>query len=254
MEISVLARQALLCGHIIAFALAFATILNEDARLLRAKRIDSASVLASAKSVKWLLLALWATGVPMVLMDVGTNVFLLTDRPKLLAKLIVVGVLTLNGILLHLVVFPMITRKPKNFDKAATLAATVGAVSTASWLYAFFVGASRVVAPYFTLHDFAVLYLWVLAIAVAVAILVVRDRLERSLKISYSTNTPGNQEFGVSVALLEAEIARLALTDIQRRLRTQNSARQPSARELSSVGVRNRTAVASGRRAARWRA
>ena len=40
MEIIVIARQALLYGHIIAFALALATILKEDVRLLRAQRID----------------------------------------------------------------------------------------------------------------------------------------------------------------------------------------------------------------------
>lgn len=35
MEISVIARQALLYGHIIALALALATIIKEDVRLLR---------------------------------------------------------------------------------------------------------------------------------------------------------------------------------------------------------------------------
>ena len=111
MEISVLARQALIYGHIIAFALALATILKEDMRLLRAKRIDSASLLATAKLVQWLLLALWMTGVPMIMMDVGTDVSLLLSKPKLLAKLMVVGALTLNGTLLHLVAFPVIMGK-----------------------------------------------------------------------------------------------------------------------------------------------
>jgi hypothetical protein len=89
MEFAVIARQALLYGHIIAFALALATILKEDVHLLRAKRIDSASLLATAKLVKWLLVALWVTGVPMVVMDIGTDASLLLGKPKLLAKLIV---------------------------------------------------------------------------------------------------------------------------------------------------------------------
>jgi hypothetical protein len=243
MEISILARQALLYGHIIAFALALATILKEDTRFLRANRIDSASLLATAKSVKWLLLALWATGIPMVLMDVGTDVSLLVGKPKLLAKLIVVGVLTLNGILLHLVAFPMVTSKPKNPAKAATLAATLGAVSIVSWLYASFVGAARYVAPYFSLYDFVILYLLMLATAVPFALLVVRDRLERLLKSSNRPNT-AHQGYSLSVALLEAEIARLALSDIQRRLRTKHSVQQFSARETSSITARKRTAVA----------
>jgi hypothetical protein len=184
MEISVIARQALLYGHIIAFALALATILKEDVRLLRAQRIDSASLGAAAKLVTWVLLALWATGIPMVMMDIGTDVSLLLDKPKLLAKLVVVGTITLNGILLHLVAFPMITGKARNPNKAATIAAALGAVSTASWLYASFVAVSRIVAPYFSLYDFVILYLLVLAIAVPFAILVVRSRLKRIITTS----------------------------------------------------------------------
>lgn len=254
MEISVfiLARQALVYGHIIAFALALATIIKEDVRFLRAKRIDKASLLASAKLVKWLLLALWATGISMIIMDIGTNVSLLLNNPKLVAKLIVVGVLTVNGVLLHFIAFPALVGKPKNPAKAATVAATLGAVSMTSWLYASFLGASRIVTPYLSLYDFAVLYLSGLAIALAVAILVVRGRLERSLKSNYNP-TSANQGHNISVALLEAEIARLALTDIQRRLRMNHSAQQFSARETSSMAARKRTSAVSGGSAARWR-
>jgi hypothetical protein len=225
MEITVIARQALLYGHIIAFALAVATILKEDVHLLRAKRIDSTSLLATAKLVRWLLLTLWVTGVSMLMMDFGTDVSLLLGKPKLLAKLIVVGALTLNGILLHFVAFPMVTGKPRNPNKAATIAATLGAVSTASWLYASFVAVARIVAPYFPLHYFVMFYLLALAIAVSIAILVVRDRLALSLKSSAAS-----QGYSLSAALLEAEIAMLALSDIQRRLRTNHLARQSSAR------------------------
>jgi hypothetical protein len=230
MEITVIARQMLLYGHIIAFALALATIIKEDMRLLRAKRIDSASLHATANLVKWALLALWVTGVPMVMMDIGTDVSLLLGKPKLITKLIVVGALTLNGILLHFVAFPMIAGKLQNPNKAATIAATLGAVSTASWLYASFVAVSRVVAPYFSLLDFVMLYLLALAIAVSFAILVVRDRLELLLTVpDDSADISAGQRRTLSAALLEAEIARLALSDIQRRLRTNHLARQFSA-------------------------
>jgi hypothetical protein len=253
MEISVIARQALLYGHIIAFALALATILKEDVRLLRAQRIDSASLLASAKLVKWLLLALWVTGVPMVMLDIGTDVSLLLGKPKLLAKLIVVGAVTLNGILLHLVAFPMVTGKPKNPNRAATIAAMLGAVSTTSWLYASFVGAARHVAPYFSLYDFVILYLLLLAVAVPFAILAVRNRLKRLLIRSsdHLTGVSAGQRYSLSAALLEAEIARLALSDIQRRLRTKHSVQQFAPRDTSSVTVRMRAPAALGGSAAR---
>jgi hypothetical protein len=261
MEISVIARQALLYGHIIAFALALATILKEDVHLLRAKRIDSASLLATAKLAKWFLLALWFTGVPMVMMDIGTDVSLLLDKPKLLAKLIVVGALTLNGILLHLVAFPMVTGKPQNPNKAATIAATLGAVSTTSWLYASFVAVSRIVAPYFSLYDFVMLYLLALAIAVPFAILVVRNRLQSMLIKSsdHLAGTSAGQGHSLSAALLEAEIAMLALSDIQRRRRTQHLMQQFSVRqETSSVDesqmtARKQTPVSAARTSGSWR-
>jgi hypothetical protein len=259
MEISVLACQALLYGHIIAFALALATILKEDVRLLRAKLIDSASLLASAKLAKWLLLALWVTGVPMVMMDIGTDVSLLLGKPKLLAKLIVVGALTLNGILLHLVAFPMVTGNLKNPNKVATIAVTLGAVSTTSWLYASFVGVARFVAPYFSLYDFLILYLLALATAVSFAILVVRTRLKLLLKKSsdHLTGASADQGYSLTAALLEAEIARLALSDKQKRLRAKHSAQQFSVRETSSVTAHKRTPTALGGSALRtggnWR-
>jgi hypothetical protein len=251
MEVTVLARQALLYGHIIAFALAVATTIKEDVHLLRAKRIDSASLLATAKLVKWLLLALWVTGVPMVMMEIGTDVSLLLGKPRLLAKLIVVGALTLNGILLHFVVFPMVTGKPQNPNKAATIAATLGAVSTTSWLYAPFVAVARIVAPYFSLYDFVMLYLLALAIAVSFAILFVRKRLELKLKSSDDLTDISGQEDSLSAALLEAEVARLALGDIQRRMRTNQLAKQFSAHQwTSSVDKSQMTAANQGGSAA----
>jgi hypothetical protein len=124
--------------------------------------IDSASLGAAAKLVAWVLLALWATGVPMVMMDIGTDVSLLLDKPKLLAKLVVVGSITLNGILLHFFAFPMITGKPRNPNKAATIAATLGAVSTASWLYASFVAVSRIMAliSLYMTSSFCICWCW----------------------------------------------------------------------------------------------
>jgi hypothetical protein len=242
MAITVIAQQMLLYGHIIAFALALATTIKEDVHLLRAKRIDSASLHATANLVKWLLLALWVTGVPMVMMDIGTDVSLLLGKPKLIAKLIVVGALTLNGILLHFVAFPMVTGKPQNLNKAATIAATLGAVSITSWLYASFVAVSRIVAPYFSLQDFVMLYLLALAMAVSFAILVVRDRLKRMLIKSsdHLAGTSAGQGHSLSAALLEAEIAMLALSDIQRRLRTNHLAQQFAVHQGTSSSDKSR--------------
>jgi hypothetical protein len=224
MEITVIARQAFLFGHIIAFALALATIIKEDVRLLRAKRIDAASLHAAAKLVKWLLLALWVTGVPMVIMDVGTNVSLFLAKPKLVAKLIVVGTLTLNGLMLHLVAFPLITGKARNPSNAATIAATLGAVSTTSWFYASFVAVSRIVAPYFSVYDFVLLYVLALAVAVSFAILAVRSRFELALRSS--SDLAVRQRRRLYALLREVENATLDLGVTSGRLQTRSLAHQ----------------------------
>jgi hypothetical protein len=199
------------------------------------------------------------------MMDIGTDVSLLLDKPKLLAKLIVDGAVTLNGILLHLVAFPMVTGKLQNPNKAATIATTLGAMSTTSWLYASFVAVSRIVAPYFSLYDFVILYFLVLAVAVPFAILVVRDRLRRMLIKSsdHLVGTSADQGHSLSAALLEAEIAMLALSNIQRRLRMNHLAQQFSAHQgtssvdKSQMTARKQTPAALGGSAARtgdsWR-
>ena len=220
---TVIARQALLYGHVIAFALALAAIVKEDLHLLRAQRIDVASLHATATLVKWLLLALWLTGVPMLVMDIGLDVSLLLAKPKLLTKLIVVVALTLNGLLLHFVAFPNLTRDLPNTRRAVTIAAVLGAVSTASWLYATFVGVSRFVSPHLSLQTYVALYLLTLANAVVLAVLVVPKLL---LKSSDDINATVAQRSDLSATLREVESAMLALGDIHRRLRAEYLAQQ----------------------------
>ena len=119
-----------------------------------------------------------------------------------------VGALTLNGIVLHRVAFPLITGKAQNRNRAATIAAILGAVSTTSWLYASFVAVSRIVASYFSLLDFVLLYLLALAIAVSFAMFVVRRRLKLSLKLSDElVEIPVAQRRRLSALLIEIENA-----------------------------------------------
>jgi hypothetical protein len=105
-------------------------------------------------------------------------------------------------------------------------------------------GLLRIVAPYFSLHDFVTLYLLALAIAVSFAVLVVRNRLLLLLKSSDDlTDTSADQGHSLSATLLEVETAILALSDIQRRLRTNLLAEQFSVhQETSSVDKSQMTA------------
>ena len=57
----------------------------------------------------------------------------------------------------------------------------LGAISTASWLYASFIGVSRWVAPLMSFADFMALDGLVLVVAIAVGLLFIRPRIERLL-------------------------------------------------------------------------
>ena len=95
------------------------------------------------------------------------------------------------------------------------------------------------------------LYLLALALAVSYAILVVRNRLELLLKSSDDlTDISAGQGHSQSAALLEVEITRLALGDIQRRRQTNHLAQQ-SHQGTSSVDKSQMTAPNRGSSAAR---
>ena len=181
MDAAIVIHQALLYAHIIFFALSLATILREDCRLMLLRRIDPAAIRSTAKTIKWLLLALWTSGLLMLAIDIGHDGSALLSKPKLVAKLAVVSVLTLNGVLLHLTAFPMLMKPQGNPRLAARVAATLGAVSTTSWLYASFLGVARLVAPYLSLGAFLATYVLALAGAVAFALVLVSGRLERMM-------------------------------------------------------------------------
>jgi hypothetical protein len=229
MELSLIMRQALVFGHIVFFAMALGAIITEDLRLL-SNRLDTDALHSTARAIKWLLAALWVTGVPMVMMDVGTDVVLLISKPKLLTKICVVCLLTANGVLLHSVVFPML-KTPRSPRLTATLASLLGAISTASWLYASFVGAARYVGPHLTLRDFVALYALALLGAVMIALLFVRRRLARMLSGQHAMRTPGTPEPRLAPVFEDVEGAIAMLSRLHERL----LADQPTARLAPAV-------------------
>ena len=64
---------------------------------------------------------------------------------------------------------------------AATVPVVLGAISSASWLCASFIGVSRLIAPSMRLPDFMALYGVLLAGAIGVALVFVRPRVARLL-------------------------------------------------------------------------
>jgi hypothetical protein len=173
-------RQGLLFLHLVAFALAFAEIVRADFRLLRAPRIDFAGLDTSARLVGVALLALWITGLGLVALDTGFDPAAIAAKPKLVAKLIAVTVLTGNGVLLHHYAFPVLRSGARSHVRVATIAA-LGAVSSVSWTYAAFAGSARLIAGAMSLEGFLLLYGLGLISGIGVAVLVVAPMLRSRL-------------------------------------------------------------------------
>lgn len=174
-------RQLLLFAHLIAFAFALVTVLREDVALLKASRIDASHLAAASHNIVLLLTLLWLTGVALIGLDIGFDVNALIAKPKLAAKVTVAVLLTLNGMLLHRLAFPLLTADEPSPAKAAVVGSILGAVSSVTWVYVSFLGASRLIAPAMTFSRFIGLYLLSVMVGVAMSMFVVRPRLERAL-------------------------------------------------------------------------
>lgn len=183
MDIILLARQAALYLHVLAFAVAVAEVVRGDLRLLKQPRIDGSEMLRTGHLVSLALVALWGTGLALVYLETGFDLAQILAKPKLVAKLVVVGALTANGFLLHAAAFPMLTGGRVQPRNAALMCSMLGAVSTVSWLYASFLGVGRIIAPQMTVGLFLDLYglalVGGLLVAVVVVTPVVARRIER---------------------------------------------------------------------------
>ena len=174
-----LLHQGVLFAHLVTFAIALSTVLRADLGLLRARYLDTARLAATARRLAGALALLWLSGAALVAFDAGFDLQSWLASAKTTAKLLVVAALTANGLALHTLAFPRLRRTALRPAMRATLPLVLGAISTASWLFASFVGASRLIAPSMRLTDFLALYALVLVIAIGSALLFVRRRVER---------------------------------------------------------------------------
>ena len=131
------------------------------------------------RTIARLLGLLWLTGAALILLDLGLDWAALIAKPKLAAKLTVVSLLTANGLLLHWVVFPMLTKPQRSPGFASSVCAVVGSVSSVTWLFASFVGVARLIAPAMTYTGFLTLYGLSLAAGLVVSLAFVRPHIER---------------------------------------------------------------------------
>lgn len=130
--------SALLADWIVCTRLAFGTITHRAAQQL----FD----LSHGVSVG--LVLLWITGAVLV-GDNAMAALASLDNQKLWAKMIVVAILTVNAVLLHKIVLPMVLTRVgqqlfnAKFGRSTFLCTLCGAVSATSWMFAVYLGVAR---------------------------------------------------------------------------------------------------------------
>lgn len=165
-------RMFLVFGHLLALVAAGAAVAFGDYALLGQKRINVKLLHKSSQAVALALLALYITGAGIIWVDTQFDLAVLMAKPKILAKLSVVAMLTLNGVLLHARVLPLLSKsytRSREAARVASLATKAGAVSAACWGFALFLGVAKPLTPILGYAGFMALFAVAILGALAVA-------------------------------------------------------------------------------------
>ncbi|GHE20298.1 hypothetical protein [Halomonas urumqiensis] len=162
------ARLGILYAHLLACCIAIAMILKSDVKLVRSlfsqQARDSLSpqhLESLQRGVSRTLTVLWISGAAIIGLDVFVQGAEYLANPKLQAKIVVVSVLTLNGMVLHHAVLPRLARVGSLMDLAGParlLAVGTGALSGVSWAFAALLGIGRPLSWKYSLSEILAAY------------------------------------------------------------------------------------------------
>jgi hypothetical protein len=176
-----LARSVLIFLHLTSLIAAGVSIAFGDYAILRHRPINRDLMVKSSQAVAWSLAALWLTGLWVIAVDMSSAGLVLSTAAKLQAKLTVVGVLTLNGFLLHRYTLHALGDKNSPTESDLRLAAVLGAISAVSWGYAMFLGVARAWTPILGYSGFMALYAVALTVGIMASLRWVRPLLMESI-------------------------------------------------------------------------
>jgi len=144
-------KTLIVYAHLIAACIALGVTFVQDLALARSKGAALtpqaiAELKKAAEIVVMALIVLWVSGAGLVTMGYLDDPAQYLLNQKLWAKVAVVALLTLNGIVLHHYSFPRVTSSGGITSLSyteQTLVALTGALSSVSWLFACFLGIAR---------------------------------------------------------------------------------------------------------------
>ncbi|MHC8299164.1 hypothetical protein [Pseudomonas sp. ZS1P83] len=188
-------RLGVIYVHLVSCCVAIGLVLTSDIAMVRdlLKRKaftehDNAHMESLQKSVIVALISLWVTGIAVIGIDYlekGMNYFM---NPKLQAQVIIVILLSYNGILLHRLVLPALRKAGSLLNlgfSARMLALFCGSMSAVFWMYAAMLGVGRPLVWKYSLCELLMAYPLLIALGfLTMLALTQRVKLQDSIVIS----------------------------------------------------------------------
>lgn len=163
-----LLRLGFIYVHLVACCVAIGLVFTSDVAMVNnllkgrvSTEHDNAHMEGLQKSVVIALIFLWITGAAVIGVDYLDKGMTYFSNPKLHAKVIIVLLLTYNGMLLHRAVLPALQKAGSLLDLrlgVRMLAIFSGALSGVSWLYAAMLGVGRPLAWKYSLFELLMVY------------------------------------------------------------------------------------------------
>lgn len=191
-SVSTVFRLLMILAHLAAFAVALSAIMREDYNLIVKRRIDPVAIREASRMVLWALLALGATGAAIIWIDTGFDIAVIATKSKVLAKLSVVAVLSVNGAIIHLMAFPAF-RSRKSLLRFVPALSVLAAISAVSWFYAAFLGIAKPLTGMLGYSGFMALYTVLLVVGILFSLTAIRPLLA-TLKVVYPHPAGKKQE------------------------------------------------------------
>ncbi|MNG87341.1 hypothetical protein D3C81_589270 [compost metagenome] len=163
-----LLRLSVVYVHLLACCVAIGLVFASDVEMVKgllkgrgASGHDNDHMSKLQKSVSNALIFLWLTGAAVIGIDYLEKGMSYFANPKIQAKIIIVVLLTFNGMLLHRFVLPALLKAGSLLDLQVGVrmfALFSGALSGVSWLYAAMLGVGRPLAWKYSLTELLIAY------------------------------------------------------------------------------------------------
>ncbi|WP_218583867.1 hypothetical protein [Pseudomonas akapageensis] len=193
-----LLRLAVVYVHLLACCVAIGLVFASDAAMVKdllkgrvSTGHDNDHMAGLQKSVSNALIFLWITGAAVIGIDYLDKGMTYFANPKLQAKVIIVLLLTFNGMLLHRYVCPALLKVGSLLDLKVGVrmfALFSGVLSGVSWLYAAMLGVGRPLAWKYSLTELLVAY--PVLIVLGFAMMVVLTQWARKLNAAAPAQEP----------------------------------------------------------------